>query len=53
MNWGYPRTWEGFKHAVTRGQYQALSPAIQPLAFLKQSYSRQMNQDDNGEDKAG
>ncbi len=36
MNWGYPRTWEGFKHAVTRGQYQALSPAITPLAFVKQ-----------------
>lgn len=38
MNWGYPRTWEGFKHAVTRGQYQALSPALTPMAFLKQSY---------------
>ena len=24
MNWGYPRTWEGFKHAITRGQYEAL-----------------------------
>ena len=22
MNWGYPRTWEGFKHAITRGQYE-------------------------------
>ena len=21
MNWAYPRTWEGFKHAVHRGQY--------------------------------
>jgi len=38
MNWGYPRTWEGFKHAVTRGQYQALSPAFNPLDFIKQSY---------------
>lgn len=38
MNWGYPRTWEGFKHAVTRGQYQALSPALSPLAFFKQSF---------------
>lgn len=36
MNWGYPRTMEGFKHAVTRGQYQALAPAIQPAAFIKQ-----------------
>ena len=24
MNWGYPRTWEGFKHAITRGQYEAI-----------------------------
>ncbi len=36
MNWGYPRTWEGFKHAITRGQYQALAPAIAPQAFLTQ-----------------
>jgi len=27
MNWGYPRTWEGFKHAVSRGQYEKISPA--------------------------
>lgn len=26
MNWGYPRTWEGFKHALTRGQYEKISP---------------------------
>ncbi len=26
MNWGYPRTWEGFKHAITRGQYEAIVP---------------------------
>ena len=25
MNWGYPRTWEGFKHALTRGQYEAIN----------------------------
>ena len=24
MNWGYPRTWEGFKHAIERGQYEAI-----------------------------
>ncbi|MDR0993474.1 MAG: DUF2723 domain-containing protein [Verrucomicrobiota bacterium] len=24
MNWGYARTWEGFMHAVTRGQYEAI-----------------------------
>ena len=27
MNWGYPRTWEGFKHAITRGQYEAIKAA--------------------------
>lgn len=26
MNWGYPRTWEGFKHAITRGQYEKIAP---------------------------
>ncbi|MBQ7251727.1 MAG: DUF2723 domain-containing protein, partial [Kiritimatiellae bacterium] len=26
MNWGYPRTWAGFMHAVTRGQYDAITP---------------------------
>lgn len=26
MNWGYPRTWEGFKHAITRGQYEKINP---------------------------
>jgi len=25
MNWGYPRTWEGFKHALMRGQYEEIS----------------------------
>ena len=24
MNWGYPRTWDGFKHAVSRGQYEEI-----------------------------
>ena len=36
MNWGYPRTWEGFKHAVTRGQYQALTPALNLKDFSRQ-----------------
>jgi tetratricopeptide (TPR) repeat protein len=27
MNWAYPRTWEGFKHAITRGQYEKIAPA--------------------------
>jgi len=26
MNWGYPRTWEGFLHAVSRGQYEQITP---------------------------
>lgn len=26
MNWAFPRTWEGFKHAITRGQYERLAP---------------------------
>jgi len=38
MNWGYPRTWEGFKHAVTRGQYQALAPALAPRDFILQCW---------------
>ena len=27
MNWAYPRTWEGFKHAITRGQYEKITPS--------------------------
>jgi len=27
MNWGYPRTWEGFNHALSRGQYERITPA--------------------------
>jgi len=37
MNWGYPRTWEGFLHAITRGQYEAIVPAhIFSLRFIHQ-----------------
>ena len=25
INWGYPRTWEGFIHAITRGQYEKIT----------------------------
>lgn len=37
MNWGYPRTWEGFKHALSRGQYERIAPTtmFSPL-FVKQ-----------------
>ena len=26
MNWGYPRTWQGFMHAISRGQYEQIAP---------------------------
>lgn len=42
MNWGYPRTPEGFIHAVSRGQYEKIDPAAnfreaiaRPLYFAK------------------
>jgi thioredoxin-like negative regulator of GroEL len=37
INWGYPRTWEGFMHAITRGQYEkvTLTDVFSPV-FLKQ-----------------
>lgn len=37
MNWGYPRTWEGFKHAITRGQYEKIAPTdIFSTRFISQ-----------------
>ncbi|MEI6971059.1 MAG: DUF2723 domain-containing protein [bacterium] len=37
MNWAYPRTWEGFIHAITRGQYEKIAPgAVFDPAFLDQ-----------------
>ncbi len=36
MNWGYPRTWEGFKHAIMRGQYEA-------IGFQKPSWGQILN----------
>jgi thioredoxin-like negative regulator of GroEL len=27
INWGYPRTWEGLMHAITRGQYEKVTLA--------------------------
>ncbi|MBO7686583.1 MAG: hypothetical protein J6V72_09375, partial [Kiritimatiellae bacterium] len=35
MNWGYPRTWEGFKHAVMRGQYEQIT---MPSIFTKDGF---------------
>lgn len=39
MNWGYPRTVEGFVHALTRGQYEKANPANfikDPIRFAQQ-----------------
>ena len=37
MTWGYPRTWEGFKHAITRGQYEAIKMGdVFSLHFLNE-----------------
>ncbi len=35
MNWGYPRTWEGFKHALMRGQYEAIAFQMPTWAGIK------------------
>jgi len=35
MNWGYTRTWEGFVHTVTRGQYDRIEPLANILALLR------------------
>lgn len=40
MNWGYPRTWEGFKHAIMRGQYEAINiPKFQGGAILMDDWA--------------
>lgn len=37
MQFGYARTWEGFKHVITRGQYERINPAnVLSLRFLEQ-----------------
>jgi len=39
MEWGYPRTVEGFFHALTRGQYDKMSPTniiADPMMFVVQ-----------------
>ncbi len=37
INWGYPRTWQGFMHAITRGQYERVKLAhVFTPRFLKQ-----------------
>ncbi|MBE6382139.1 MAG: DUF2723 domain-containing protein [Lentisphaerae bacterium] len=34
MNWGYPRTWAGFKHAIQRGQYEAIGFQVPKLEVI-------------------
>lgn len=36
MNWGYPRTKEGFFHALTRGQYDKTNPTDSVFKFFAQ-----------------
>ncbi len=36
MNWGYPRTVDGFVHALTRGQYERTNPTNDPVRFFEQ-----------------
>jgi len=41
LNWGYPRTVEGFRHALTRGQYERANPTNiikDPGRFVGQLY---------------
>lgn len=38
MNWGYPRTWEGFIHAFTRGQYEKTTPTSDPVILVRQLF---------------
>ncbi len=43
MNWGYARTWEGFKHAVARGQYESIGfPTFQTLGSFLNFLGSQM-----------
>jgi hypothetical protein len=36
INWGYPRTVEGFFHVLTRGQYEKMNPTADVGRFLEQ-----------------
>ncbi|HKS37066.1 MAG TPA: tetratricopeptide repeat protein, partial [Verrucomicrobiae bacterium] len=38
LNWGYPRTWEGFLHALTRGQYEKTNPTSSIGRFIEQLF---------------
>ncbi len=50
MNWGYARTWNGFMHAVTRGQYETIDPIenmrkiiANPIFFMRQNFEAIFN----------
>lgn len=36
LNWGYPRTVQGFFHAFTRGQYERINPTTETGRFFSQ-----------------
>jgi Protein O-mannosyl-transferase TMEM260-like len=36
LNWGYPRTVQGFFHAFTRGQYERINPTTEVGRFIDQ-----------------
>ena len=36
LNWGYPRTWDGFLHALSRGQYEGTHPTSSLSRFTDQ-----------------
>ncbi|TMQ01982.1 MAG: DUF2723 domain-containing protein [Verrucomicrobia bacterium] len=36
LNWGYPRTWDGFLHALSRGQYERTNPTSSLGRFIDQ-----------------
>ena len=38
LNWGYPRTVQGFIHAFTRGQYERIHPTTEFSRFIDQLY---------------
>lgn len=38
MNWGYPRTWDGFIHTFTRGQYERINLTTSPFRFIQQMW---------------
>ncbi len=43
MNWGYPRTWEGFKHALMRAQYEAIGvPSFHSVSEFFSFVGKQM-----------